>query len=77
MEILFLTLMIFAGLEFLRILFSVAVTMFISCALAILSLLACELYPTEIRATGFACATIIGRLGFIIAPHLVGWMVSK
>ena len=36
-----------------------------------------ELYPTEARATGVGLATAIGRVGGILGPFLVGYLVSK
>ncbi len=34
-----------------------------------------EMYPTAIRATGSGWATCFGRIGAIIAPMAVGWMI--
>ncbi|MCJ8014282.1 MFS transporter [Paenibacillus sp. KQZ6P-2] len=35
-----------------------------------------ELYPTSIRSTGVGLATSVGRIGGVIAPFLVGYMVQ-
>lgn len=34
-----------------------------------------EMYPTAIRATGSGWASFCGRIGAIIAPMVVGWMI--
>lgn len=31
-----------------------------------------ELYPTRIRATGSGFASVVGRLGSLLDPHIVG-----
>lgn len=36
-----------------------------------------EHYPTSIRTTGAGLAASFGRIGGIIAPFLVGWMISQ
>lgn len=36
-----------------------------------------EHYPTSIRTTGAGFAASFGRIGGIIAPFLVGWMISQ
>jgi len=36
-----------------------------------------ELYPTAIRSTGVGMAVSFGRIGGIIGPYLVGWLVAK
>ncbi|OAB44368.1 MFS transporter [Paenibacillus glacialis] len=36
-----------------------------------------ELYPTKVRTTGVGLATAMGRVGGVIAPLLVGLLVSK
>lgn len=36
-----------------------------------------ELYPTKVRTTGVGLATAVGRVGGVIAPLLVGVMVSN
>lgn len=36
-----------------------------------------ELYPTKARATGTGLAAAIGRIGGILGPFLVGYLVSK
>jgi putative MFS transporter len=35
-----------------------------------------ELYPTEMRATGAGTAAAVGRIGGIIAPIAVGWLLQ-
>jgi len=35
-----------------------------------------ELYPTRARATGSGWAAGFGRIGGILAPSVVGWMVT-
>ncbi|MDR0270703.1 MFS transporter [Paenibacillus sp.] len=35
-----------------------------------------ELYPTSLRSTGVGLATSVGRIGGVIAPFLVGYMVQ-
>ncbi|MWV42065.1 MFS transporter [Paenibacillus sp. HJL G12] len=35
-----------------------------------------ELYPTSVRSTGVGLATSVGRIGGVIAPFLVGYMVQ-
>lgn len=34
-----------------------------------------ELYPTKARATGSGFASSIGRLGALIGPSLIGWVL--
>jgi putative MFS transporter len=36
-----------------------------------------ELYPTKVRTTGVGLATAMGRIGGVIAPLLVGMLVSR
>lgn len=36
-----------------------------------------ELYPTSVRSTGVGLATSVGRIGGVIAPFLVGYMVQR
>ncbi|BFH61973.1 MFS transporter [Paenibacillus azoreducens] len=36
-----------------------------------------ELYPTSVRSTGVGLATSVGRIGGVIAPFLVGYMVQN
>jgi MFS transporter, AAHS family, benzoate transport protein len=35
-----------------------------------------DFYPTPIRSTGVGFASGVGRIGAIIAPVLIGWLVS-
>lgn len=35
-----------------------------------------ELYPTNMRATGAGTAAAVGRIGGIVAPFLVGWLLQ-
>jgi AAHS family benzoate transporter-like MFS transporter len=35
-----------------------------------------DFYPTSIRSTGVGFASGVGRIGAIIAPVLIGWLVS-
>ncbi|GIO15124.1 MFS transporter [Cohnella xylanilytica] len=36
-----------------------------------------ELYPTATRATGVGLAASFGRIGGVIGPYLVGWLVAR
>lgn len=36
-----------------------------------------ELYPTDVRATGAGMAASFGRIGGVIGPYLVGWLVDR
>ncbi|WP_068781035.1 MFS transporter [Paenibacillus sp. GM2] len=36
-----------------------------------------ELYPTKVRSTGVGFAASFGRIGGVIAPFLVGWLVAR
>jgi len=36
-----------------------------------------ELYPTKVRSTGVGFAASFGRVGGVIAPFLVGWLVAR
>ncbi len=37
-----------------------------------------ELFPTELRASAYAwCNSLLGRLGFVLSPLLVGWAASR
>ncbi|MDR9853959.1 MFS transporter [Paenibacillus sp. VCA1] len=36
-----------------------------------------ELYPTSVRSTGVGLATSVGRIGGVIAPFLVGYLVQR
>ncbi|MBT9281823.1 MAG: MFS transporter [Hydrogenibacillus schlegelii] len=36
-----------------------------------------ELYPTALRARGAGTAAAIGRLGAIVAPYAVGWLLGR
>ncbi|MDO7905681.1 MFS transporter [Paenibacillus sp. JX-17] len=35
-----------------------------------------ELYPTSVRSTGVGMAASFGRVGGVIGPYLVGWMIG-
>ncbi|MCX7779675.1 MAG: MFS transporter [Negativicutes bacterium] len=35
-----------------------------------------EMYPTHARATGVGCAAAFGRIGGILAPIIVGWIMT-
>ncbi|QAY65302.1 MFS transporter [Paenibacillus protaetiae] len=36
-----------------------------------------ELYPTQVRATGVGFATAFGRVGGVIGPYLVGYLIDR
>ncbi len=36
-----------------------------------------ELFPTRLRATGNGTASAVGRIGAIISPTLVGWLIPR
>ncbi|HEX4336065.1 MAG TPA: MFS transporter [Polyangiaceae bacterium] len=49
-----------------------------SAFLPVLNALTTELFPTEIRAEGYAWANnVIGRIGYVLSPLVVGWAAEK
>ncbi len=45
--------------------------------LSVMNAITAELFPTELRADAYAwCNNLIGRIGYVIAPLVVGWLAG-
>ncbi len=45
--------------------------------LSVMNAITAELFPTELRADAYAwCNNLIGRIGYVLAPLLVGWLAG-
>lgn len=61
---------LFLELVWLRVTFSLIGKLFITGAFAVICIVIAELYPTSERATGYAAAALMGRIGSIAAPYV-------